>query len=51
MINKILAWTLLIINILVVIYCLITPMEAQLWVITVFVLETYINIRYIETLK
>jgi len=51
MFPKILGWVLLVLNIIMVIYSLVTPMESQLWVIAVFVLETYINIKYLESLK
>lgn len=51
MVNKVLGWIMLVLNILMVTWTLLSQMDMQLWVAVIFLLETYINIKFLESLK
>lgn len=52
MVNKIIGWTMIVLNILMVLYALTsTTQESPLFVGLVFLLETYVSIKFVEGLK
>ena len=54
MVKKIFAWIMVILNIIMVFYVLVTPDEYGtyfLWTLLIFVAETYISIKYLESVK
>jgi len=48
---KIFGTTMLILNILMVCYAMMTPDEAQLFLVIFYIAETFLSIKYLESLK